>query len=486
MPGKVATHKLYIGGAFVDASGGEVFEVANPATNEPIATVAKAGADDARRAVEVARAAFERPDWGAIDPAQRGRILWRLATLVREHADELARLETTNQGKTLREAKGDVLYGAWTIEYYAGLSDKIQGATIPVPGDRLAYTRREPLGVTVHIVPWNYPFQLMTRSVAPALAAGNTCVVKPASLTPLTTLRFAELCQAAGVPAGVVNVVPGPGREVGGTLAAHPDVAGITVTGSAETGKEVQRAASEHVCTVTLELGGKSPNIVFPDANVERALRGVANGIFLNAGQMCWAGSRLLVHESIHKDFVVRLAKAAEGWTLGSGLSEATKMGPLVSREQQKRVLSYVQEGKKQGAKVVTGGEAPTDGELSRGNFVKPTILDGVANDMKVAREEIFGPVLSVIPFRDTDEAVRIANDTRFGLYSGIWTNNLGLAHSVAARLAAGQVAVNEYPITFPQVPFGGYKESGVGHEQGLDAIQYYTRVKSVIINLKG
>ena len=371
------------------------------------------------------------------------------------------------------------------FEYYAGLADKIEGATIPVPGNRLDYTVREPVGVTGHIAPWNYPLTLACRGIAPALAAGNTVVLKPASLTPLSTLKLAELTATAGFPAGVFNVVTGPGSTAGSALADHPDVDSMTFTGSTETGKQIMALAARHVTPVALELGGKNPQIVFPDAKLDRALRGVLFGAFQNAGQMCWAGSRLYVHESVRDDFLNKVADAAARMKLGPGLQEESQMGPVVSRPQEASVLEYIEAGTREGATVLVGGKRSESAALREGNFVLPTVFGDVAPDMRIAREEIFGPVLCAFGFTDIDEAVAQANATPYGLMAGVWTQSLQTAHRVAARLEAGMVNINEYPITFPQTPFSGFKESALGHEQGIDAVLHYTRVKNVTVNLE-
>jgi len=481
----VTSHGLFIGGKFIEPLSGEHTEVLDPATNTIIARVAKASVEDVRLAVENARHAFEHPEWRGMDPSKRGRLLYQVAQKIRDHFEELAKLESLNVGKPIREAKGDVAYVYKLFEYYAGLADKIEGSTIPVPGNRLNYTLRQPVGVTGHIAPWNYPITLAMRGVAPALAAGNTAVLKPAGITPLTALRTAELAVAAGLPPGVLNVVTGSGSVAGNALVNHPNVASLTFTGSLETGRQIMRMAADKVMPVTLELGGKNPNIVFPDADLDKAVKGVLFGITQNAGQMCWAGSRLLVHESIHDDFVKKIAERMGKTRLGPGLSEQTQMGPLVSREQEESVLRYVHKGQEEGAKLLVGGKKAAEGDLAKGNFVSPALFDGVTSDMVVGRDEIFGPVLTASAFASVDDLVAAANDTAYGLYAGIWTRDLQKAHTVAARLEAGMVCVNEYPVTFPQTPFTGWKMSGVGQEQGLEAIRHYTRVKNVNVNLE-
>ncbi|MFQ5919448.1 MAG: aldehyde dehydrogenase family protein [Thermoplasmata archaeon] len=477
-------YPLFFDGTWQESQSGATFESLDPATNEPIATVAQGGKGDIDAAVDAARKAAEGKEWGLLDGSSRGRILRQVADRIRERADDLARLESLDNGKTLKEARGDLGYVAWTWEYFAGLTDKIEGKTIPVPGARFDYTRVEPLGVTAHIVPWNYPLVLGSRGIAPALAAGNTAVVKPSSEAPLTNLKLAELATEAGLPAGVLNVVPGSGRETGQALAGHAGIDSITFTGSVETGRAIMRTAAEHIVPVILELGGKCPNIVLEDADVSRAQRGALRGIFTNAGQMCWAGSRLLLPASEEDTFLKEFKAKAEELVIGPGSAPESQMGPVVSPAQEEQVLRYVEMGQDEGATLLAGGRKVQDGDLAKGNFVQPTVFTDVTSDMTIAKEEIFGPVLSVLSFEGEDEATQIANDTGFGLCAGLWTRDLGRAHRMASRLQAGIVSVNEYPITFPQTPFGGYKESGIGREQGLDAVYHYSRVKNVLINL--
>ncbi|HTP55269.1 MAG TPA: aldehyde dehydrogenase family protein [Thermoplasmata archaeon] len=479
-----STYGLVIGGREIPASRGEARRVLDPATNRPIAEVAAGGRDDARHALEVADAAFRGSGWASDDGARRSKALTRLARLLEEAQDRFALLETRNMGKTLRESKVDIGYVVRTLEYVAGLADKIQGETIPVPGSRFDYTLREPLGVTVHIAPWNYPLLLAIRSVAPALAAGNAVVLKPATLTPLTAVAFARLASAAGVPDGILNVVTGNGSEVGDALIDDPRCASVSFTGSLEVGRRIAEVAARRLVPATLELGGKSPVVVFPDADLERAARAVAFGIFGNAGQMCWAASRLIVHESVRRPLLDRLKQIAEATKLAPGADEGAEMGPVVSAEQAERILEYVAIARTDGGTVVTGGARATAPGLADGNFVLPTVVDGLPSSSRAVREEIFGPVLSVSGFSEPDDAVRQANDTRFGLFAALWTRDLATAHSVARRLEAGMVAINESPITFPQTPFGGYKESGLGFEQGVRSVEPYTRRKNVVINV--
>jgi len=482
---ELTRHRLYIGGKWVEPSTGEYVHDLDPATNQPIAEIASAGTEDARAAVEAAQGAFEHPDWRGMDPSKRGRLLYQLGQGVRDAFDELARLESLDVGKPIREAKGDAAFVYKTLEYWAGMADKVQGETIPVPGNRLNYTVRQPVGVTLHIAPWNYPLTLAVRGIAPALAAGNTVVLKPAQITPLTALKFAELAERAGFPPGVVNIVTGSGSTVGRALAEHAQVDSITFTGSLETGRQILQMAAKHVTPVTLELGGKNPNIVFADADLDRALKGALFGAFQNAGQMCWAGSRLFVHESIHADFVKKVADRAAKMKVGPGLKEDSQMGPVVSRDQERSVLSYVAVGVEEGAKLLVGGRKAEQPELAAGNFLTPAVFDGVAKDMRIAREEIFGPVLTAASFQTMDDLIDAANAVEFGLVAGVWTKDLKTAHGVAARLECGMVSVNEFPVTFPQTPFVGWKHSGLGSEQGLDAARFYTRAKNVTVNLE-
>jgi len=478
-------HGLFIGGRVVTPSSESYADVIDPATNRPLAKVAAGTRVDVDAAVEAARLAFESPEWRDLDPSKRGRLLWLLGQQVRDHFDELARLEATNVGKPLREAKGDIAYVYKLFEYYAGLADKIQGETIPVPGARFDYTLREPLGVTAHIAPWNYPLLLACRGIAPALAAANTVVLKPATLTPLSSLRLGELAAAAGFPPGVVNVVTGPGREVGDALARHRDVDSVTFTGSTETGKQLLRIVADRVVPTTLELGGKNPQIVLADAKMDRAVRGVLWGAFQNAGQMCWAGSKVLVHGDIVSGFLAKLKEHAEKMRVGPPLQEDVQMGPLVSRDHAGNVMRAIEEGISKGSKVLAGGKRPDAPDLKDGNFLLPTVLDSPPPESRVAREEIFGPVVCTWAFQDLDDAVARANDTPYGLAAGIWTQDVGRAHTLARRLQAGTVSVNEYPVTFPQTPFVGWKQSGLGLEQGVDAVLSYTHVKNVLVNLE-
>jgi len=458
--------------------------VTNPATAEPLAEIARGREADVDAAVAAAAEAL--PGWAATPVAKRARVLFEIARVLRraETAHELAVLECLDNGKPLREARQDVDRTADAFEFYAGAADKLFGTTIPVSPDFLNYTVREPVGVTAHIAPWNYPLRLAFRSVAPALAAGNTVVLKPAEETPLTALRMGPLLAEAGVPPGVFNVVPGFGLEAGAALAGHPRINHIAFTGSVETGITVMQAAARNVVPVTLELGGKSPNIVFADADLDRALDGAIKAMFVNAGQVCCAGTRLLVEESVYGSFLDRVVERARAIRVGPGMDDP-EMGPLISEGQRQRVLDYVALGRREGGRVVLGGDRPSDPACARGYFVAPTVLDGVANTARVAQEEIFGPVLTVLRFRTTEEAARLANESPYGLVAGVWTSNLDRAHRLAAQIQAGQVYVNDFFSGTVSSPFGGYKRSGFGRERGLEALNHYTQVKSVCIRLR-
>lgn len=479
---QVQATKYFVNGKWTAGTSTETFELRNPATGQVFGSVPRATKEDVREAVDAARKAFESANWHDMEQTKRGKALAQMAALMRQNFDELSKLETLNQGKPLRESKADV---AWTIrafEYWAGAADKIQGDTIPVTANRLTYTLHEPLGVTAHIIPWNYPLALAARSLAPALATGNTVVAKPAELTPLTLLRVAEYGQKAGLPDGVLNVVTGSGAVAGRELVSNPNVDGITFTGSTETGKQIMEAAAKNVTPVLLELGGKNPNIIFPDADFDKAVQMAKFAIFTNAGQMCWAGSRLFLHDSIYEKFLGELKRQTELIKMGPGLDEKTELGPLVSKDQQEHVLSYIKSGEEDGAHLLTGGTVPDEPSLRDGYFLKPTIFTDVTSRMRIGSEEIFGPVLTVFKFNSVEEVVRMANETQFGLYAGVWTNNLKVAQRLVNQLQAGVVAVNDYLIAYPQTPFGGYKDSGIGYESGLQAISHYTRIKSVTV----
>ncbi|HTS33625.1 MAG TPA: aldehyde dehydrogenase family protein [Thermoplasmata archaeon] len=477
---------LYIGGKEVPGATGERRTLLDPASNTPLADVAVGTRDDAKAAMETADRAFRETNWAADDGARRAKALWKLAGLVEANAERLARLETLNMGKPLRESRGDLGYVVRTLEYFAGLADKLEGETVPVPGSRFDYTLREPLGVTVHIAPWNYPLLLSVRSVAPALAAGNAVVLKPASLTPLTAVSFARLATEAGVPDGILNVVLGNGSEVGEALVEDPHCRSVTFTGSGEVGQRLAVQAARRLLPTTLELGGKGPVLVLADADVDRAAKAIGYGIFGNAGQMCWAASRLLVHESLRAPLLEKVRGIAERLKLGPGVADGVEMGPLVSAPQAETVLGYIELARSDGGKVVAGGGRATEEPLRAGNFVRPTVIADVPTDSRAVREEIFGPVLVVDSFTEVEEGVRKANDTAYGLLAALWTRDLGTAHTVARRIESGMVVINESPTTYPQTPFGGFKGSGLGFEQSPRAVEAYTRRKNVLVQLGG
>jgi aldehyde dehydrogenase (NAD+) len=467
---------LLIGGA---RRGGErTLSVENPATGDVVGTVASGDAADARDGIAAARNAASA--WERTAPGERATALHAVADRIDAEAESLARLLATETGKTLDTAAGEVAETVGQFRFYAGVTDKIRGDTVPTGEGRLNYTRRRPYGVTAHVVPWNYPLLLGTRGFASALATGNTLVIKPPSQAPLALLWVGEAMMES-CPDGVVNVVPGPGSEVGAELAGNPDVDAISFTGSTGVGKGVLRAAAEHVTPVDVELGGKAPAIVLDDADVENAARGVVAGIFSNAGQNCVATSRCLVHEDVHDELVERVVEKTERITLGGGLEPETDMGPVISADARASVLDYVESAREEGATLLTGGGTPDDPALADGHFVEPTVFDDVTPDMTVACEEIFGPVLSVVTVSSTEEAIEVANDSPFGLAAALWTDSID-ATRIADRLDHGLVAVNTFPVSMPQSPWGGNKESGIGREGGLEGVEAFTTVDSVVI----
>jgi aldehyde dehydrogenase (NAD+) len=479
---KVHLTKLFIDNEWVDPVDGGEFETLNPATGAVIAKVAAAGKADVDKAVKAARHALESKAWSTMDAAKRGELLFKLADLVEKNAAELAELESLNCGKTISDSQGDMAGVVNTLRYYAGWADKIEGRTVPVRGSFLSYTLRQPVGVVGQIIPWNFPLLMLAWKWGPALACGNTVVMKPAEQTPLTALRVAELAREAGFPRGVVNVINGMGETTGAALVVHPDVDKIAFTGHVDTAKIIQKAAADTLKRTTFELGGKSPNVIFADADLNSAVEGAFHAIYFHGGQCCTAGSRLFVEKKIHEDFVERLAEKAKGRIIGDPLDPKTQQGPQVSQEQLDKILHYVKVGEKEGARLITGGERVG----KNGYFVQPTIFDNVKDTMAIAKDEIFGPVVSVLPFQGVDEVVDRANKTHYGLAAAVWTKDIDKAHLFAQKVRAGTVWVNCYHIVDTTTPFGGFKMSGMGRENGEAALEHYTEVKTVTVKLNG
>jgi aldehyde dehydrogenase (NAD+) len=478
-------YKMFIDNAWVDAVSGATRSSVDPFRGETWALMPDAGAEDVDRAVAAARRAFDEGPWPRLAGRERGRILRRLGDLVGREADRLAAIETRDNGKLLREMGGQLRMIPNWFEYFAGWADKLEGGVLPTEkNDYLVYTRREPVGVVAAITAWNSPLLLAAYKCAPALAAGCTVVLKPAEQTSVSSLELAKLFEEADFPEGVFNVITGDGPHTGAALTAHPGVNKIAFTGSSATGSEILRNSAANITRTTLELGGKSPNIVCADANLEAATNGVVAGVFAATGQTCVAGSRVLVHEDVFDDFVGRFAAAAKRIRLGDPLDAATEMGPVAFPEQLGKVTGFIDGAVQQGAEVIAGGGSPDEGELAGGLFVEPTVLGGVQPDWPIAQEEIFGPVAAVIPFKTEDEVVAIANDVRFGLAAGVWTTNLARAHRMAAAIRSGTVWINSYRMVSPGVPCGGLKLSGLGRENGREAIMDYTETKAVWVNL--
>jgi len=477
--------RMIIGGERVEAADGQTFELVNPATGRVIGTAPLGGRADVDRAVEAARAAFdERKGWATWAAGKRGRTLAKLAALVKKESEALAQLEARNIGKPITSARGEAVGASLVFDYYAGAANKIFGQTIPVGKPGIDMTLREPIGVVGLIVPWNFPMTMASWKLGPALAAGNTVILKPASYSPLTALRFAELALDAGFPPGVVNVVTGPGGTVGASIAAHPGIGKVAFTGETTTGQEIMRLASGNVKKISLELGGKSPNVVFADADLEKFSRESPYSVFDNCGQDCCARSRILVERSVHDRVVELFAEATRNVVVGDPLDEATQVGPLVSEKQRERVTDYVEAGAAEGARIVVGGAPPKDPALAGGSYFLPTVFEGVTNDMKIAREEIFGPVVSVIPFDTEEEAVALANATPYGLSGSIWSRDIGRALRTAKAIQSGNLSVNSNASVHTEAPFGGYKMSGIGRELGMAALELYTETKNIYIDL--
>ncbi|MBX5437299.1 MAG: aldehyde dehydrogenase family protein [Alicyclobacillaceae bacterium] len=476
---------MLIGGQWVSAVSGKTFPTVNPATGEVLAHVPDGDAADVDKAVRAARRALEEGPWSRMTPAERSRLLYKLADKIEERATEFAQLETLDNGKTIRESANIDIPG--TVEhfrYFAGWATKITGETIPVsvPGHFLNYTRREPVGVVGQIIPWNFPLLMAAWKIAPALACGNTVVLKPAEQTPLTALLLGELIQEVGFPDGVVNIVTGFGETAGAALVNHPDVDKIAFTGSTEVGRKIMQGAAGNMKRVSLELGGKSPNIIFPDADLSKAIPGAIMGIYFNQGQVCAAGSRVYVQKGVFDNVVSNMVDYSKSVRLGPGIDPQSEMGPLVSNEQFNRVMHYIERGREEGAELLCGGARPD--HLSNGYFVQPTVFVATQNDLTIMREEIFGPVVVVSPFNDIEDIVKKANDTMYGLAAGVWTNDIRKAHRTAHLLKAGTVWVNCYNLIDNASPWGGFKQSGIGREMGHYALELYTEVKSVWVNL--
>ena len=479
----VMRKQLFINGEWREAVGGKRIEVVNPATEDVIAEVASAEQGDVDAAVAAAHAALDGP-WGKLSARDRGRLVWKIGERLMERADEIARLETLHNGKPIFESRRiEIPAAAECFQYFAGWADKIHGETIPVRGNFLTYTIREPIGVVAAIVPWNFPLLLTAWKVAPALACGNTVIIKPASQTPLTALALAEIALEVGLPPGVLNVITGPGSSVGQMLVDHSGIDKIAFTGDTSTGKGIMRGSAETLKRITLELGGKSANIVFPDADIDAAIRGATTGIFYGKGEVCAAGSRLLVDKSIKAEFIDKVVARAKRLAPGDPMDPRTRLGAIASKKQLENDLRYIEIAKKEGAQLVAGG-ARADIGTGRGYFLQPTVFDGVTPGMTIAREEIFGPVLAAIEFSDVDEAIARANDSNYGLAAAVWTQNIKKAHYVARKLQAGTVWINTYNVYDTAAPFGGYKQSGFGRGMSVHALEHYTQVKSVWVDL--
>jgi aldehyde dehydrogenase (NAD+) len=476
----VKDQPLFIGGKFVDGSSGKTFPAINPATGATLCQIAEADKTDVDLAVKAARKALESGPWSKMDAADRGRLMYKLADLVEQQMEDLATLESLNCGKTITDSRGDMQGVVNTLRYYAGWADKIEGRTVPVRGNFLSYTLRQPVGVVGQIIPWNFPLLMLAWKWGPALCCGNTIVMKLAEQTPITGIRMAELALEAGFPPGVINVLNGYGETTGAAMVVHPDIDKIAFTGHVDTAKIIQKAAADTLKRTTFELGGKSPNVIFADANMDDAVAGAFHAIYFHGGQCCTAGSRLFVEDKIHKEFVERLAAKAKQRKVGDPLDPTTEQGPQVSQEQMDKILGYVDVGQKQGAKLTVGGKRSG----SKGYFVEPTIFDNVKDDMAIAKDEIFGPVVSVLPFKGIDEVIQRANKTFYGLAAAVWTKDIDKAHRYAKEVKAGTVWVNCYHVVDTTTPFGGFKMSGQGRENGEAVLDHYTEVKTVTVKL--
>lgn len=475
---------MYINGEWVNAKSGETRDIINPYNQEVIATSSEGNEEDARAAIQAARVAFDEGSWSTLPASERGEFIYKIGTLIRRDLQKLAELETLDTGKTVEESRADMADIANVFFYFGGLADKNGGEVIasPIPNSESKVVR-EPVGVCGQITPWNYPLLQAAWKIAPALTAGNTIVMKPSEITPLTTVKVFELIEEVGIPKGVANLVLGSGASVGAELSVNEDVDLISFTGGIETGKTIMQAASHNVKKIALELGGKNPNIVFSDADFETAVDQALNAVFFHAGQVCSAGSRLLIEESIHDEFVEALIERTKQIKLGNGFDENTQSGPMISAEHRAKVENYVEIGKKEGAKLAVGGKRPDDPELQNGFFYLPTIFTNCTNDMRIIQEEVFGPVLTVETFKTKEEAVKLANDTIYGLAGAVWTQDLNKAEFVAARLRMGTVWINDFHPYFAQAPWGGYKQSGIGRELGSEGMEEYTEVKHIYRN---
>jgi acyl-CoA reductase-like NAD-dependent aldehyde dehydrogenase len=477
--------RMVIGGEQVEAADGQTFDVVNPATGKVIATAPLGGREDVDRAVAAAKKAFDdRKGWATWAAGKRGRTLAKFASLIKANSEELARLESRNVGKPITGARGEVVGASLVFDYYAGAANKVFGETIPVSKPGLDFTLREPIGVVGLIVPWNFPILMASWKLGPALAAGNAAILKPASYSPLTAIRLGDLALEAGIPPGILNVVTGPGGTAGASIAAHPGIGKVAFTGETATGQEIMRLASANVKKISLELGGKSANIVFADADLEKFAKESPYAVFDNSGQDCCARSRILVERSVHDKVVELFAEATRKVKVGDPEDDATEMGTLVSQRQRERVMDYITVGRDEGAEIVVGGAAPEDAALKDGAYLMPTVFNNVSNDMRIAREEIFGPVVGIIPFDSEEEGLRLANESPYGLSGSIWSRDIGRALRAAKALQAGVISVNSNSSVHTEAPFGGYKMSGIGRELGMHALDLYTEVKNVFVDL--